>query len=303
MYKKKFKELMFFVICLFSVSVYATEINDSNIGSQNHIHKPPILTTAAIIEVYKNNDFQGIVLIERGKAPWGKALPGGKVEYGETVENAIRREMKEEVNLDLYDLQQFHVYSDPKRDFRHHSVEVTYLAKAFHKPKAGDDAAEAWITKIADIPWDNLAFDHALILRDYLKYKEGKHSRIMPINNMDKPNEYNLIIEPKQNDCIPSYLYKILSLENWEQSQSQSFIILPKMDKKFIHLAKKDQLDKIKKKYWSNESEYIVLKIDTTQILGKLIYETNPGKSNKYYHIYDGSIPLKSIVKSSLIKN
>lgn len=52
-------------------------------------------------------------MIERGKAPWGKAIPGGKVEYGETVENAVRREMMEEVNLDLNDLRQFHVYSDP----------------------------------------------------------------------------------------------------------------------------------------------------------------------------------------------
>lgn len=142
-------------------------------------HKPPILTTAAIIEVYDNNQFQGIVLIERGKAPWGKALPGGKVEYGETVETAIRREMKEEVNLDLHDLKQFHVYSDPTRDFRHHSVEVTHLAKTFHMPTAGDDAAAAFLVKIEDIPWKELAFDHAKILKDYLNYREGDKSLIM----------------------------------------------------------------------------------------------------------------------------
>lgn len=105
-------------------------------------HKPPILTTTAIIEVFDNENFQGIVLIERGKAPFGKAIPGGKVEYGETVEDAIRREMMEEVNLELQDLRQFHVYSDPKRDFRHYSVDVTHIAKAYQNPKAGDDAAE-----------------------------------------------------------------------------------------------------------------------------------------------------------------
>lgn len=142
-------------------------------------HKPPILTTAAIIEVYDEGAFQGIVLIERGKAPWGKALPGGKVEYGETVENAIRREMQEEVNLELQDLQQFHVYSDPNRDFRHHSVEVTHLAKSFTMPKAGDDAALAFVVKIEDIPWGELAFDHAKILHDYLEYKSGNNSLIM----------------------------------------------------------------------------------------------------------------------------
>ena len=136
-------------------------------------HKPPILTTTAIIEVYEGDEFKGIVLIERGKAPFGKAIPGGKVEYGETVECAVRREMQEEVNLELYDLKQFHVYSDPSRDFRHHSVEVTHIAKAFQAPTAGDDAAKAFLVKLEDIPWSELAFDHALILKDYINWKSG----------------------------------------------------------------------------------------------------------------------------------
>ncbi len=142
-------------------------------------HKPPILTTTAIIEVYDQGQFQGIVLIERGKAPFGKALPGGKVEYGETVENAVRREMIEEVNLDLHDLKQFHVYFEPSRDFRHHSVEVTHLAKTFSLPTAGDDAAKAFVVKVDDIPWKELAFDHAQILQDYLSYKNGKEFQSM----------------------------------------------------------------------------------------------------------------------------
>lgn len=142
-------------------------------------YKPPILTTTAIIEVYENSQFQGIVLIARGKAPFGKAIPGGKVEYGETVENAIRREMMEEVNLELYDLKQFHVYSDPKRDFRHHSIEVTHIAKAYQLPIAGDDAAAAFIVKLEDIPWSDLAFDHALILQDYLEWRNDTISSAM----------------------------------------------------------------------------------------------------------------------------
>lgn len=143
-------------------------------GSQSQSsHRPPILTTAAIIEIYDKEEFRGIVLIERGKAPFGKALPGGKVEYGETVENAIQREMMEEVNLELEDLRQFHVYSDPARDFRHHSVEVTHLARSYRSPQAGDDAAQAAVYSLETIPWKELAFDHAQILKDCLLYREG----------------------------------------------------------------------------------------------------------------------------------
>lgn len=135
---------------------------------------PPVLSTTAIIEVIENNESKGIVLIERGKAPFGFALPGGKVEYGESVEEAVRREMREEVNLELSDLEQFHVYSDPKRDPRHHTVEVTHLAKAYSLPRAGDDAAKASLFSLEAIPWDKLAFDHAQILRDYLSYRRGE---------------------------------------------------------------------------------------------------------------------------------
>lgn len=169
---KLFSLLLFVCFC--------TTVLPYHASAANSVHKPPILTTTAIIEVFEQGEFKGIVLIERGKEPWGKAIPGGKVEYGETVEDAVRREMMEEVNLDLQDLRQFHVYSDPTRDFRHHSVEVTHLAKAFKSPQAGDDAAQAWVVKIEDIPWDDLAFDHAVILKDYLSYRFGNDQIAMP---------------------------------------------------------------------------------------------------------------------------
>ena len=130
--------------------------------------------------MHEGEPFKGIVLIERGKEPFGKAIPGGKVEYGETVEAAIRREMMEEVNLQLDELRQFHVYSDPSRDFRHHSVEVAPIAKATQLPTAEDDAAQAFVVRLEEISWEELAFDHAQVLKDSIEWKNGNQSLAMP---------------------------------------------------------------------------------------------------------------------------
>jgi 8-oxo-dGTP diphosphatase len=137
------------------------------------VEQSPILTTTAIIEVYDHDEFLGIVLIERETGPYSKALPCGKVEYGETVENAVRREMLKTVKLELVGLLQFHVYSQPSRDPRHHSVEITHLARAYTEPRAGSEVAKVFVVKLNEIPWRELAFDHAAILRDYLNYKSN----------------------------------------------------------------------------------------------------------------------------------
>ncbi len=210
--KIKFKIFLFILVgtLLVTTSIFSNQEKENTISETvSKPHKPPILTTAAIIEVYDNdNNFLGIVLIERGKAPWGKALPGGKVEYGETVEDAIRREMMEEVNLELFDLKQFHVYSDPTRDFRHHSVEVTHFAKAYKLPKAGDDAAKAFVVKLENIPWDLLAFDHAKILKDYIEWKNGNTMlSLINLDSYDVVKEYfetftSLSREEKWNDLL-----------------------------------------------------------------------------------------------------
>ena len=159
----------FFLVIILTIFSMVTCFAEDTTKSKSH--KPPILTTTAIIEIYEKDEFQGIVLIERGKAPFGKAIPGGKVEYGETVEDAVRREMLEEVHLELEDLKQFHVYSEPSRDFRHHSIEVAHVAKSYEMPLAGDDAANAFLVKLEDIPWKELAFDHAQVLQDYIKWR------------------------------------------------------------------------------------------------------------------------------------
>jgi len=122
--------------------------------------KTPLLTVDIIIE-----HPDGIVLIERKNEPLGWALPGGFVDEGETVEQAAVREAKEETGLNITITRQFHVYSDPKRDPRGHTVSVVFLAVGTGEIKAASDAKEAKCFQKGDLP--NLAFDHPEILEDY----------------------------------------------------------------------------------------------------------------------------------------
>ncbi len=130
--------------------------------------KTPFLSVDGIIELYKDDVFEGIVLIERLNNPLGLAIPGGFVDIGESVETAVRREMKEETDLDVEILSLLNVYSDPSRDPRFHTASVVYICKAEGSPKGLDDAKEAIVYKKEEIPFDKLVFDHAKILRDYL---------------------------------------------------------------------------------------------------------------------------------------
>lgn len=130
----------------------------------------PFLTTDGIIKLYDENDiFKGIVLIERLNEPYGLALPGGFVDIGEKVEDALIREMKEETNLDVRILSLQNIYSDPKRDPRFHTVSAVYLCEAKGKPKAQDDAKEVFVFQPKEIPLEKLVFDHRLIVEDFLK--------------------------------------------------------------------------------------------------------------------------------------
>ena len=134
--------------------------------SKIEVYQNPIPTVDIIIEIGS----KGIVLIKRKNPPHGWALPGGFVDYGESLEEAAVREAKEETDLDVKLIEQFHTYSDPKRDPRHHSISTVYIAKAKGTPQAKDDAAEIGVFNEPSLP-DEIAFDHRSILKDYFKLK------------------------------------------------------------------------------------------------------------------------------------
>jgi 8-oxo-dGTP diphosphatase len=111
-------------------------------------------------------------LIERKNEPFGWAIPGGFVDYGESLETAAARESMEETGLDISDLRLLGCYSDPARDKRSHNISTVYVAKAQGTPQAGDDAAGLAVFPIDALP-QPLCFDHGQILADYKQKKEA----------------------------------------------------------------------------------------------------------------------------------
>ncbi len=134
------------------------------------IPKTPYLTTDGIVEIYdESENFLGIVLIQRKNEPLGLALPGGFVDVGEKVESAVVREMKEEISLDVKIIKLLGLYSDPARDPRFHTASAVYICKAYGRPVGADDAKEASIYSLNNIPLEQLVFDHRKIVEDYLR--------------------------------------------------------------------------------------------------------------------------------------
>lgn len=131
-------------------------------------HEGPRATVDVIVEVDG-----GIALVRRRNPPPGWAIPGGFIDYRERAEDAARREMREELGLDVELVALLGVYSDPARDPRGHTISSVYVGRAHGTPRAGDDAADVGIFSEETLP-KPLAFDHARILEDYFQFKRTR---------------------------------------------------------------------------------------------------------------------------------
>ena len=149
------------------------QINQLNFPTVTYRNPTP--TVDIIIELI-DRPHRPIILIERLNPPYGWALPGGFVDYGESLEAAAVREAKEEIGLDVRLVEQFYVYSAPDRDPRQHTISLVFIATAIGQPIAQDDAKSVGIFNPWEIP-AQLCFDHGQIVRDYLQYR---HYQIRP---------------------------------------------------------------------------------------------------------------------------
>ncbi|KAB0668190.1 NUDIX hydrolase [Oryzomonas sagensis] len=130
-------------------------------GSPVKQYRNPFPTVDIIIEIDNR-----IVLIERKNPPHGWALPGGFVDYGESLEDAARREAREETTVEIGNLRLLGCYSDPARDTRMHTISTVFMAQGSGIPRAADDAANLALFSLEELP-ARLCFDHANILADY----------------------------------------------------------------------------------------------------------------------------------------
>lgn len=135
-------------------------------GAEVIKYSNPFPTVDIIIEING-----GIILIERKNPPHGWALPGGFVDYGESLEIAAQREAREETSLDISNLRLVGCYSDPARDNRMHTISSVFAAEGTGVALAADDAANLQIFPLEHLP-ECLCFDHGKILADYKQMKK-----------------------------------------------------------------------------------------------------------------------------------
>ncbi len=145
-------------------------------------YKNPDPTVDLIIENKKGE----ILLIERKNEPYGWALPGGFVDYGETLEAAAIREGKEETNLDITLISQFKSYSDPRRDKRYHTITKVFVAKGEGEAVGMDDAKKAKWFSPQEIESLNIAFDHKKIIKEYFEFKKFLREKGLTFEDLGK---------------------------------------------------------------------------------------------------------------------
>ena len=143
-------------------------------GTVVKVYHNPFPTVDIIIE-----QDEGIVLILRRNEPRQWAIPGGFCDYGESLEEAAVREAREETGLEVELIEQFHTYSDPRRDPRQHNITTVFIARSIGGAlQAQDDAQEIGVFPEGELP-PQLAFDHAEILKDCFIYKKtGRHKAL-----------------------------------------------------------------------------------------------------------------------------
>lgn len=147
-------------------------------GTESPLHRNPFPTADCLIRLDTEDGEEGLVLIWRKNEPVGWAIPGGFIDYGERVEDAARREMREETGLDLEDLELFTVCSDPDRDPRFHTIATVFTARGRGELRAGDDAARAELFALDDLPpAGEIVFDHSEIIEQYITHRTIRRER------------------------------------------------------------------------------------------------------------------------------
>lgn len=164
------------IVCLYDEATFQT-FDKTIRGYLRHLQEDlgpgPYVTADIIIELADDlsEGDDGIVIIERSNPPYGYALPGGFLDYGESLEDAARREAREETGLELADLRQFHTYSVMGRDPRFQTVSTVFIARGSGKARAGDDAKGLRVIPYGELLDYEYAFDHQEVIRDYLEVK------------------------------------------------------------------------------------------------------------------------------------